>query len=67
MHLLTLTQVSRKLDVPYRAVKRVAAGIKPVAYAQTGGYEHGLYTLDQFEAALPPTRQQAETHMVALT
>ena len=58
MRLLTLTQVSRALNIPYRAVKRDAMGILPVAYAQTGGYEHGLYTLDQFETLINrPTRQ----------
>ena len=68
MHLLTLTQVSRKLDIPYRAVKRAAAEIEPVAYAQTGGYEHALYTLDQFQALANRllTRQQSASHMVAL-
>ena len=68
MRLLTLTQVSRALNIPYRALKRDVMGILPVAYAQTGGYKHGLYTLDQFEILINrPTRQRSASHMVALT
>jgi hypothetical protein len=45
MRLYTLTEISRMLNVPYRAVKRVAAKVQPITVTATGGYEHNLYQL----------------------
>jgi len=48
MRLLTLTEISRLLNLPYRLVKKKADKVDPIAFAHTGGFEHRLYKLEQF-------------------
>jgi len=64
VELFSLTEVSRRLNIDYRTLRKYAAGILPVAVSSRGD----LYQLNQFDVLLPRlvTRQQRASKMVAL-